>query len=73
MTNWDDVDQANDELLRGMERPEGCTCDLEWTTDYKGRIQHIYWSLELTCHYHYPRTAAQLERLARRPEQEGEA
>lgn len=73
MTNWDDADQANDELLGRMERPEGCTCDLEWTTDCKGRIQHIYWSLELTCHYHYPRTAAQLERLARRPAQEGEA
>lgn len=73
MTNWDDADQANDELLGRMERPEGCTCELEYTKDYKGRIQHIYWSLELTCPYHYPRTAAQLERLARRPAQEGEA
>lgn len=73
MKNWDDPDLYNDELLGGMERPEGCICDLEYTTNYKGGIQHIYWSLELTCHYHFPRTAAQLERLARRPEQEGEA
>lgn len=73
MTNWDDADQVNDELLGRMERPEGCTCDLEWTTDYKGRILHIYWSLELTCHYHFPRTAAQLERLDSCPKQEGEA
>lgn len=73
MKSWDDVDQANDELLGSMERPEGCICDLEYTTNYKGGIQHVYWSLELTCPYHYPRTAAQLERLARRPEQEREA
>lgn len=71
MTSWDDADQANDELLGRMERPEGCTCDLEWTKDYTGRIRHIYWSLELTCHY--PRTAAQLERLYSCPKQEGEA
>ncbi|QCP08220.1 hypothetical protein FDF08_09695 [Micrococcus luteus] len=73
MTNWDDADQVNDELLGRMERPDGCTCDLEYTTDYKGRILHIYWSLELTCHHHYPRTAAQLERLNSCPKQEGEA
>ena len=73
MKCWDAVDQANDELLGSMERPEGCICDLEYTTNYKGGIQHVYWSLELTCPYHYPRTAAQLERLARRPEQEREA
>lgn len=73
MRNWEAADEANDELLGRMERPEGCTCDLEYTKDHAGRIQYIYWSLELTCHYHYPRTAAQLERLDRRPEQEGEA
>lgn len=73
MKSWDDVDQENDEVLGRMERPEGCSCDLEYTKDYRGGIQHVFWSRELTCHYHYPRTAAQLERLARRPEQEGEA
>lgn len=73
MRNWEAADEANDELLGKMERPEGCTCDLEYTKNYNGRIQDIYWSLELTCHYHYPRTAAQLERLERGTEQEGEA
>lgn len=73
MTNWDDADQANDELLGRMERPDGCSCDLEYTEDYMGGIKDVFWSRELTCHYHFPRTAAQLERLARRPEQEGEA
>ena len=73
MRDWDDVDQANDELLGRIERPDGCTCDLEYAKDYKGRILSIYWIRELTCHYHYPRTAAQLERLYSCPQQEGDA
>lgn len=64
MTNWDDPDQSNAELLGNMERPDGCTCDLQYVRDYGGRIRDIYWSLELTCHYHYPKTSAQLERLS---------
>lgn len=73
MTNWDDVDQANDEVLGRVERPDGCTCDLEYTKDYKGRILSIYWTLELTCHYHYPKTAAQLDRLYSCPAQDDDA
>ena len=73
MTSWDDADQANDNLLRQVERPEGCTCELDYAKDYTGRIQRIYWSLELTCHYHFPKTAVQLDRLYSCPKQEADA
>lgn len=57
------IDEKNAAFLATIERPEGCTCELEYETTWEGAIHRAIWSGRWNCPGHSPKTAAQIERL----------